>query len=388
MVKLLRILGTLLAIGMVGNFSTISVAQSNQVSADQPFEAVELASFDRPWAMTFLPDGRLLVTEMEGSLKLVEFPSVNISEVKGVPEVAFGGQGGLGDIILDPDFASTGVVYLSYAEAGDNQLSGAAVARAKLTLDEGGGGHLSDLEVIWRQVPKVTGQGHYGHRLAFGPDGKLWITSGDRQKFDPAQDMTANLGKIVRLNSDGTVPEDNPHAGEAGVAAEIWSLGHRNPLGLAFDADGRLWVHEMGPKGGDELNLIKRGGNYGYPLVSNGVRYSGEAFPFRHPERPEFMAPAITWTPVISPAGFIIYSGNRFPDWKGDGVIGGLSAKALIRIELDGTEAREIARYRMEERIREVEQGPHGRIWVLEDGRNRAGGRLLMLQQGTEPADE
>src|SRR5690606_29200298 len=194
-----------------------------------------------------------------------------------------------------------------------------------------GGGSLEDLQVIWRQVPKVTGGGHYGDRIAFDKDGYLWIASGERQKFDPAQDMQSNLCKIVRLDDDGSVPKDNPFADKGGVTAQIWSLGHRNPLGIAFDAEGRLWNHEMGPQGGDELNLVRRGANYGYPIVSQGDHYDGKVIP-DHEERPEFQAPVVTWVPVISPAGFIIYDGSEFPQWRGNGFIGGLSSQSLIRI--------------------------------------------------------
>jgi glucose/arabinose dehydrogenase len=345
------------------------------VAAEHPFVVAEVASFDEPWAMTFLPDGQALVTEKAGTLRRVDVASGRTGAITGVPEVAYGGQGGLGDVVAHPDFAGNGLVYLSYAEAGENDLRGAAVARARLTLDDAGGGTLSDLEVIWRQKPKVEGGGHYGHRIAFGPDGFLWISSGERQKFDPAQDMAANLGKIIRLNDDGSVPADNPFADQGGVAAQVWSLGHRNPLGIAFDAQGRLWNHEMGPKNGDELNLVVRGANYGYPIVSNGDHYDGRVIP-DHDTRPEFEAPKITWTPVISPAGFVIYSGAMFPDWQGDGLIGGLSSQALVRVEFDGDSAREAARYDMGERIREVEQGPDGALWLLKDG---DGGRLLRL---------
>ena len=298
-----------------------------------------------------------------------------------MPEVDYGGQGGFGDVLLHPRFAGNGIVYLSYAEKGSGDTRGGAVARAKLTLDNDGGGSLSDLKVIWRQVPKVSGRGHYGHRLAFDKDGKLWISSSERQKFDPAQDMKSNLGKMVRLNDDGSVPADNPFAEQGGVSAQVWSLGHRNILGLAFDAQGRLWAHEMGPKGGDELNLIERGANYGYPIVSNGDHYDGREIP-DHDTRPEFNAPEVTWNPVISPAGFIIYSGRQFPDWQGDGFIGGLSSQSLVRIEFDGDKAREAQRFDMGERIREVEQGPDGAIWLLQDGGDA---KLLKLTPPPKP---
>lgn len=351
-----------------------SVSADAMAASGRPFAITEVAEFNEPWAMTFLPDGRLLVTEKKGALKLVDVSDTErVGDVSGVPKVAYGGQGGLGDVVLHPQFASNGLVYLSYAEAGDGDTRGAAVMRGKLTLDGNGGGALTGTKVIWRQVPKVSGGGHYGHRIAFGPDGDLWITSGERQKFDPAQDMKSNLGKIVRLRDDGSLPQDNPFAKDGGVAAQVWSLGHRNLLGLAFDAQGRLWNIEMGPRGGDELNLVERGANYGYPIVSNGDHYDGRPIP-NHNTRPEFNAPKVTWTPVISPAGFIIYSGSQFPDWRGDGFIGGLSSQALVRVEFDGTRAREAARYDMGERIREVEQGPAGDIWLLEDG-----GRLLKL---------
>ena len=338
------------------------------------FAITEVATFNEPWAMTFLPDGRLLVTEKKGALKLLD-PGGKIGDISGVPAVDYGGQGGFGDVVPHPGFASNGMVYLSYAEQGEGDTRGAVVARGKLTLDSNGGGALSGMTVIWRQVPKVDGRGHFGHRIAFGPDGKLWISSGDRQKFDPAQDMESNLGKILRLNDDGSVPADNPFAGQGGVAAQVWTLGHRNPLGLAFDAQGRLWAHEMGPQGGDELNLIERGLNYGWPKVSNGDNYDGSVIP-DHATAAQYQAPKISWTPVIAPAGFVIYSGNQFPDWKGHGFIGGLASRALVRIEFNGSGAREATRYDMGQRIREVEQGPAGDLWLLEDA---PGGRLLKL---------
>ncbi|MBB5885765.1 PQQ-dependent sugar dehydrogenase [Xanthomonas sp. LMG 8992] len=343
---------------------------------DWPFSATPVATFNEPWAMSFLPDGTALVSEKGGTLKRIDPVSGHTGAVSGVPAVAYGGQGGLGDVLPHPGFAKNGWVYLSYAEPGSGDTRGAAVMRAKLTLDNNGGGTLSQQQVIWRQQPKVSGNGHFGHRLAFGPDGKLWISSSERQKFDPAQDMSGNLGKIVRLNDDGSVPADNPFANRGGVAAQVWSLGHRNVLGLAFDANGRLWEHEMGPAGGDELNLIQRGANYGYPIVSNGDHYDGRPIP-DHSTRPEFAAPKVSWTPVISPAGFVIYNGSRFPQWRGNGFIGGLSSQSLVRIEFNGERAREAARYDMGKRIREVEQGPDGALWLLEDG---AGGRLLKLQ--------
>ena len=357
-----------------------AAADASRASADaRPFDVDVIAKFDEPWAMAFLPDGRMLVTEKKGALRLVDVESGATVEVTGVPEVAYGGQGGLGDVLPHPGFSENGMVYLSYAEPGRGDTRGAAVARARLATDAGGG-RLEDLQVIWRQEPKVTGNGHYGHRLLFGGDGKLWISSSERQAFDPAQDMASNLGKIIRLDDDGSVPTDNPFASQGGVAAQVWSLGHRNVLGIDFDARGRLWNTEMGPKGGDELNLVERGANYGYPIVSNGDHYDGRDIP-DHDTRPEFSAPAISWTPVISPSSLLFYSGSVFPAWQGSAFIGGLSSQSLVRVAFEGDSAREAERFDMGARIRDVAQGPEGGLWLLEDGgRDGTLGRLLKLE--------
>ncbi len=360
--------------GKMGAATQASGQSVASATSGPAFVKETIASFDEPWAMTFLPDGRLLVTEKPGVLLVVTQSGEKSAPLNGMPDVDFGGQGGFGDVILHPDFANNQLIYISYVESGDGNTRGAAVARARLELDQDGGS-LKDLQVIWRQDPKVTGRGHYGHRLAFAPDGHLFISSGDRQKFTPAQDMKQNLGKILRLNDDGSVPADNPFADQGGVAAQIWSLGHRNPLGFAFDSNGQLWNHEMGPRGGDELNIVRRGANYGYPIVSNGDHYDGRDIP-DHDTRPEFAAPVIWWTPVISPAGFVFYSGDKFPQWRGNAFFGGLSSQALIRIEFDGEQAREAERFDMGKRIREVEQGPDGALWILED---KEGGRLIRL---------
>jgi len=338
------------------------------------FKSTEVARFDQPWAMTFLPDGRLLVTEKPGRLRLINVATRQTGEIIGVPAVAYGGQGGLGDVVLHPQFASNRLVYLSYAEAGTGGR-GAAVARATLNLDaSGNNGSLSNVQVLWRQI-KVGGDAHYSHRMAFDRNGKLFISSGERQQGTPAQNLQSNLGKIIRLNDDGSIPADNPFANQGGVAAQIWSLGHRNVYGLVFNTQGQLWEHEMGPAGGDELNLIERGSNYGWPVVSNGSNYDGSDIP-DHSTRPDFNAPEAWWTPVIAPAGFIIYTGDLFPYFRGNGFIGGLASTALIRVQFDGNTGREVSRYPMGQRIREVEQGPDGAIWLLEDGSNV---RLLKL---------
>ncbi len=336
-----------------------------------PFQTAEITSFNEPWAMAFLPDGRMLVTEKSGQL-IVVAESGEKAEIAGVPDVDYGGQGGLGDVVLHPDFTDNPVIYLSYAEAGDNNTRGAAIAKATLDLDALA---LANVEVIWRQVPKVTGRGHYGHRMMFDDEGYLWVTNGDRQKFDPSQDMQSSMGKILRLNDDGTAAAGNPFEDQGGVTAEIWSLGHRNPLGFDFDMSGQLWNVEMGPRGGDELNLVLRGANYGYPIVSNGRHYSGKDIP-DHDTRPEFEAPKAWWTPAISPGNLEIYTADDFPEWKGHALIAGLSSQALVLVELTDNTATEKTRYDMGKRIRSVEQGPKGAVWLLED---QSGGRLLKL---------
>uniref|UniRef100_UPI004057A062 PQQ-dependent sugar dehydrogenase n=1 Tax=Candidatus Electrothrix sp. TaxID=2170559 RepID=UPI004057A062 len=344
-------------------------------NAGSKLQAESFETFDEPWAMTFLPEGDLLITEKPGSLLLFRMRDRSKVPVQGVPPVAYGGQGGLGDIILHPDYKKNHLVYLSYAEEDDSGNRGAAVARAQFQ-SSASNPKLEDLEVIWRQVPKVSGKGHYAHRLAFGPDGMLFITSGDRQKQEPAQSWTQNLGKVIRLNADGSVPPDNPFQDKGELAKTFWTLGHRNSLGIAFDKQGQLWAHEMGPRHGDEFNLIIAGDNYGWPLVSWGDQYGGFAIP-DHDTRPEFHAPEAYWVPTVAPSGLIIYSGNLFPDWQGNAFLGGLRSQSLVRIKIEGQQAEEAERFDMGERIREVEQGPNGAIWVLEDGN---GGKLLKLR--------
>ena len=351
-----------------------SGAQPATPQAEAPFAVREIARFDEPWAMTFLPRGKqALVTERSGKLKLWQEDGPTL-DVAGVPAVAYGGQGGLGDVILAPDFATSGAIYLSWAEPGDGGTAGAVVGRAKLV--QSAAPRLEGLQIIWKQDPKVTGRGHYSHRLAFSPDGQyLFIGSGERQKFDPAQDMKANLGKIVRLNPDGSVPADNPFASQGGVTAQIWSLGHRNILGLAFDGTGKLWQQEMGPKGGDEVNLVEAKANYGYPIVSNGDHYDGRDIP-DHPTRPEFAAPKLWWNPSVSPAGLVWYGGDLYPGWKNSLLMGALSGQGLIRMQVDGDTLHKSDRWDFGTRIREVEVRDDGSVWLLTDGE---GGKLLRL---------
>ncbi|WP_245734715.1 PQQ-dependent sugar dehydrogenase [Nocardioides exalbidus] len=340
-----------------------------------PFRVVEVDRLDDPWAMAFLPDSDdLLITERTGTLHLRDGGTGNRIEVSGTPEVAVAGQGGLGDVLPAPSYAEDGLVYLSWVEEGDGG-TGAAVGRARLVTGEDEAA-LEDLEVIWRQTPKTGGDGHFSHRLAFSPDGRhLFVSSGERQQGAPAQDTSNTLGTIVRLTLDGEPAPGNPLADEGGVSAEIWSWGHRNPLGLEFAPDGTLWSSEMGPEGGDELNLVEAGANYGWPEVSNGSDYGGGEIP-DHEEGDGYAAPAAWWTPSISPGSLMIYGGDLFDGWTGDAFLGALSGEALVRVDLDGSSATRAEVFDLGERIRAVEEGPDGAIWLLEDA---GAGRLLRL---------
>jgi glucose/arabinose dehydrogenase len=342
----------------------------------------EIASFSTPWAMAFLPGSGVpltnmaLITEKEGRLWLVDVASGQRIAVSGVPSVVVAGQGGLGDVMPHPDFAGNQRVYLSIVEGGPNGTSGAALGYGTLDLSNAAAPALKDFKVIWRQQPKVTGTAHFSHRIAFGPDGFLYLSSGERQKMTPAQDLTNDLGKVLRLTPEGQPAEGNPFNNSIADTSRdvaIWSFGHRNVLGLSFAPDGRLWASEMGPKGGDEVNLILPGRNYGWPLVSNGSHYDGKDIPDHEPGD-GFEAPKLWWTPSISPGSLMIYTGDKFPAWKGDALIGALSGEAFIRIDIDGDQARKADQWDMGARIRAVDQGPDGSVYLLEDG-----GRLLRL---------
>ena len=341
------------------------------------FTVTEHGTFAQPWAAAFEPGtGILFVTEKEGTIKFYNPSAGTTGNVTGVPEVDYGGQGGLGDIAFDPDYTANGAIYLSWVEAGEGNTRGAVVGKGTLDCSAGTSCAIKDMNVIWRQAPKVTGRGHYSHRITFSPDGQyLLIASGDRQKMEPAQDRTNNLGSVVRLTLDGEPAPGNPFADEGGVTSEIWSYGHRNILGLSFDAQGRLWDLEHGPKGGDELNLVKAGANYGWPVVSDGIHYDNDPIP-DNSSRPDLAAPAIGWTPVIAPGDFIFYRGDMFNAWRGDALIAGLGAQGIVRVSIEGETATETGRYDMGERIREIVEGPDGAIWVLEDSET---GRLLRL---------
>lgn len=358
--------------------SALAVPSQQLDSRQQPFKSTVITTHNEPWAFAFLPDNRIIVNERRGNIRLVNPDTKATGTITGAPAVAYGGQGGLHDIALHPNYANNSIVYISYAEAGSGGAAsgaGGAVARAKLTLDSNGGGALSGLEVIWRHSQKAIGGLQFALRLLFGTDGALWIASGEINQMTPSQDMTANLGKMIKLYDNGTAFAGNPFASQGAIQSQIWSLGHRNPLGIDWDAQGRLWEVEMGPMGGDELNLIQSGANYGWPLVSEGSHYDGRQIP-KHSTRPDFAAPKAFWVPVISPTGLIIYKGSLFSSWTGNALITGTSAQAIVRATITGDTAKEAQRISMGKRMRGIREHKDGSIWVIEDGTS---GRLLKL---------
>jgi glucose/arabinose dehydrogenase len=348
-----------------------------------PFAMEEMAVFEQPWAITFdQGTGTLFVTEKKGTIGF-RTPDGTIGTVTGLPKVDHGGQGGLGDFAFAPGQTSAvldrRVVYLSWVEAGEDDTRGAVVGRADLTCSGAATCALENLKVIWKQQPKVTGRGHFSHRIAFSPDGQyLFVASGDRQKLQPAQDTTNTLGTIVRLLPDGSPAPGNPLAAQGSPSDQIWSWGHRNVLGLRFDPQGRLWGLEHGPAGGDELNLIRPGANYGWPLASRGRHYDGAAIP-DHRAGDGFTAPATSWDPVIAPGDMIFYTGDLFPRWRGSLLIAAMSPAGIVRVTIDWDTAREAARYATRNRIRSIAQAPDGSVWIVEDGRGLERSRLFRL---------
>jgi len=366
--------------------------------ADLPFTLTQVATFNRPWRVAFLPDGRMLVTEKVGPVWLVT-PQGQKTPVANAPAVLFQGQGGMLGVFVSPRYATDRSVYLTYSEPGDTAgTSGLALARAKLTLGQGTAS-LDNLEVLWRQLPKGKG-GQFGAQIAFSPDGQyLFLTVGDRQRMTPAQDPDQALGKILRLTLDGKPAPGNPMAGKTGATsvplidppfdteraktapvvssytftsqnlaqAETWTTGHRTPYGLAFAPDGRLWELEHGPRGGDELNLIEPGRNYGWPLVSYATNYNGVPIP--NPDtRADLAKPVIYWTPVIAPGNLTFYKGAMFPQWQGSALISGIATTSLSRVTFDGKGgATPAERWNVGKRLRDVEVAADGALWVLED---------------------
>lgn len=344
-----------------------------------PFEMETLATYDEPWAASFMPGTDVLfVTGKRGEIHWIDVTDGREGQVtEGIPEIDYGGQGGFGDIAFSPTAAVENPprVYLTWVEAGEGNTRGAVLGRGNILCEGDDNCRLTNLEVIWRQ-DKTSGRGHYSHRIAFSPDGQyLFLTSGDRQKKDPAQGFETNLGKVLRLTLDGEPAPGNPWADRGGRAAEFWSMGHRNLLGIEFAPDGRLWQIEMGPKGGDELNLVEEGGNYGWPDVSMGVQYNGMPIP-DHSDGDGFIAPVAWWVPSISPGSFLIYDGDLFEGWKGDALLAGLSGRAIAHVDLEDGRAVSKTRYNMGNRMREIVEGRDGALYALED---KSGARLIRL---------
>lgn len=341
-----------------------------------------VGGLNHPWAMAFLPEGGVLITERPGNLRLLRIPGGLSKPLAGVPKVAAQGQGGLLDVALSPDFARDRYVYLSYAEA-DGSKSGTAVGRGKLSAD---GTALEDFRVLFRQQPKLSSGLHYGSRLVFDGKGYLYISLGENNQRPTAQDLDKLQGKVVRLKADGSVPPDNPFVGQADARPEIWSYGHRNPQGMALNPwSGQLWENEHGPRGGDEINLVQRGKNYGWPLATHGINYSGQPIPEAKGADLPGMEPPLYWWPK-SPAisGMAFYSADRFPAWRNSVFIGALANQNLIRLTLDGDRvvAQEWLLTDRKQRIRDVRQGPDGYVYVLTDASPGELLRLAPAEQG------
>ena len=341
------------------------------------------ASLAKPWGLAFLPDGRMVVTEKGGALRIVTDKGEIGSPISGVPKVDDRGQGGLLDVALHPQFADNRFVYFSFSEPGEGGNS-TAVARGKLSADETS---LEDVKVIFSQKPKLPSTKHFGSRLVFDGKGHLFITTGERsepQFREQAQELSSHLGKVIRVNEDGSVPDDNPFVGKADALPEIWSYGHRNIQAAAINpATGALWEIEHGPRGGDEINIAEAGRNYGWPVVSHGVNYDGSPVGTGQSQAEGMVDPIYQWTPVIAPSGMIFYNGDLFPDWKGNLFVGGLAATALVRLELDGDKVVHEERLLQDlgMRVRDVAQGPDGAIYILTD---EADGAILRIRT---PAD-
>lgn len=357
--------------------AAMAAAQSPSPTRGQVHVTEVVSGLAHPWALAFLPDGSVLITERPGHLRLLDTAGTLSEPLAGVPDVAARGQGGLLEVLLSPDFADDRLVYLSYAES-DGEFSGTAVGRGRLTDDARS---LTDFSVIFRQQPKLSSGHHFGGRMVFGPDDMLYVAIGENNQRPTAQDLDKHQGTIVRIHPDGTVPDDNPFVGQVGALPEVWTYGHRNPQGLAFNPwTGELWEHEHGPRGGDEINIIRPGLNYGWPLATHGINYSGFAIPEAKSPTVEGTEPPLLWwrkSPAIS--GMAFYEHSRFPDWQGSLFIGALADRSLIRLTLDGTDviAEERLLHDRGDRIRDVRQGPDGFVYVLTDAPR---GALLRLQ--------
>ncbi len=332
---------------------------------------------EHPWALAFLPDGRMLVTEKPGRLRVVDAKGTVSPPLEGLPALAAGGQGGLLDVVLDPQFAQTQRVYFSYSEPREQGRNGTAVAHARL-----GDNGLEQLRVIFRQQPSVDSKNHYGSRLVFAPDGALFVTLGERYSgMEQAQSLDGHLGKVIRIDREGGVPAGNPYAGRKDAKPEIWSYGHRNPQGAAMHPQtGRLWTHEHGPRGGDEINVAQPGRNYGWPVITYGTDYSGLKIGKGEQQRVGMEQPLHYWVPSIAPSGMAFYTADRFKAWQGNLFVGSLKFGQLVRLQLDGEKVKQEERYDIKARVRDVRQGPDGYLYLVTDENE---GRILRVAPGT-----
>ncbi len=367
-------LSLFLAIG----FTQALLAQPVEIyqSQDYRLRVVTLAKgLEYPWGLAFLPSGSMIVSELGGTLRLVSPKGVVSAPLKGVPDVYAQGQGGMLDVLPDRDFRNNYTIYFSYAEPGKGG-GATAVARARLNVKKL---QLTDVKVIFRALPKSEGGRHFGSRLVLARDNTLFITIGDRAQRERVQDFSINRGQVIRINRDGSIPEDNPFIGRAGYRPEVWSLGHRNPQGAALHPDtGKLWIHEHGAQGGDEINVPEAGKNYGWPIISYGEYYSGKKIGVGT-RKPGLEQPIYYWDPSIAPSGMAFYTGDRFAKWRGNLFIGALKSRLVVRLVLKGETivAEERILAKLDERIRDVRQGPDGFLYLLTDSDN---GRILRVE--------
>jgi glucose/arabinose dehydrogenase len=365
--------------GTVGNapHSTQPESTPNVVKVE-----VVAKGLEHPWGLDFLPDGRMIVTQRGGPINIVTKDGRVSRPLVGAPEVQTGGQGGMLDVAVDPDFAKNHRIFISYAEPGVNSeagLAGTAVASATLTDST-----LEHLRVIYQRKPKVRSSAHFGSRIVFRGDGTLFITNGEGFSYrEKSQDLMSDMGKVVRINIDGTIPNDNPFVGRSDARPEIWSYGHRNPQGAAMDpTTGRFWTIEHGARGGDELNHPEPGKNYGWPVITYGRDYNGSRIGVGQ-TKDGMEQPVFYWDPVIAPSGFAIYTGDKFPEWKGNFFVGSMTPGALVRLEMSNGEVVKETRYlgELHERIRDVVQGPDGYLYLLTDS---GMGRILRVVKANQ----
>lgn len=366
-------------------------AFSGQTRAPQPPEVVNIKTevvaegLPQLWAMEFLPDGRMLVTAKQGAMHIIGTDGTAGPEIANVPEVLADGQGGLLDVALAPDFESSGRIFFSFAEPRDDDGNGTSVASARLVADDQSGGSLEDVTVIFRQTPGYDGNKHFGSRLAFGPEGELYVTVGERSDAEPrvqAQNLQSGLGKIFRISQTGEALEGNPFIGEDGAQPEIWSLGHRNLQSATIDGEGRLWTVEHGPKGGDELNLPEAGKNYGWPEVTYGVEYSGAAVGDGITQMADTEQPVYYWDPVIAPSGMAYYDADAIPEWKGAFLVGGLVSQGVVVLHMENDRVKFEERVDLDARIRDVKVGPDGAVYAVTEQRGGGNSTIIKLTKG------